>query len=138
MLNAKAQFLLRSTHLKSLGQKNKTIELLDNWVEKNLDILFQDPYIREVVEKNSIKEKLTPHFMMNMKNEEFRKNRFKTQVVTYMEQLTKDRRIQIRTQKLNDILYFNNVKIDFQERVKYIDSNVEESIKFFISKAGNE
>ena len=61
--------------------------------------------------------------MMNMKNEEFRKNRFKTQVVTYMEQLTKDRRIQIRTQKLNDILYFNNVKIDFQERVKYIDSN---------------
>ena len=76
--------------------------------------------------------------MMNMKNEEFRKNRFKTQVVTYMEQLTKDRRIQIRTQKLNDILYFNNVKIDFQERVKYIDSNVEESIKFFISKAGNE
>jgi hypothetical protein len=40
-----------------------------------------------------VKEKLTPHFMMNMKNEEFRKNRFKNQVVTYLEQLTKDRRI---------------------------------------------
>lgn len=44
---------MRTTHLKSLGQKNKTIELLDNWVEKNLEILFQDPYIRDVVEKNS-------------------------------------------------------------------------------------
>ena len=51
--------------------------------------------------------------MMNMKNEQFRKNRFKTQVITYLEQLAKDRRILIRTQKLNDILYFNNVKVDF-------------------------
>jgi hypothetical protein len=75
--------------------------------------LFKDPYIREVVEKNSQKEKITPHFMMNMKNEEFRKSRFKTQVLTYLEELTKLRRIEIRKLKLNDILYFNNVKVDF-------------------------
>ena len=34
--------------------------------------------------------------MMDMKNEEFRKSRFKTQVLTYLEELTKLRRIEIR------------------------------------------
>jgi len=70
--------------------------LLDKWTQENLDILFKDPFIREIVDKNSLKEKITPHFMMDMKNEEFRKSRFKTQVLTYLEELTKLRRIEIR------------------------------------------
>ena len=49
-----------------------------------------------------------------------------------------DRRIEIRKQKLNTMLYFNNIKNDFQNRCKYVDSNIEENIKFFISKPGNE
>ena len=59
------------------------------------------------------------------------KQMFKDNMLTYAENLIIKRRQLLYEKKVNEVIARTSYKLDYQQKVAYVESNVEQLIKFF-------
>ena len=112
----KATFEAKLIKMKSKGQKLELVERLSQWIE-------------EYVESEDCSELVAKMGCCKTKSH------FKKELLDLAEKLISDRHHRIAKKHLNELKEYSSPKVNYQKKVNYLESKIENDMEFFDDSA---
>ena len=130
-LNLQASFLSKLEHLKALGTQNTLLFKVEEWLDDNLDEIFEKDHSKN----KDLTRKLRNLGSRNKQMELYKyKRKLREKLLAASEDIVRRQVRSKREQSIREIKKKSHPSLEYRTKVHYIESKIEKQIRFFSKK----
>lgn len=138
LLIIKSSFLSKLQYLKALGRKNELMIKAESWIDRNLEVLYEN-YMQSL--KNKKTKKRTLSYRETLFKDEIEaenafkiKRQLKTKLLERLETLLKRRVQDSRRRSIQTIKDRSRPTEEYQAKVRFIETSIEKDIRYLATR----